>query len=467
MRANRSVWVLLLGAALPPCQRQAIAADNARPQVASNLEGGWVKVPDQRDRMWTDFTGRRQTRAVLLAANTQSARFRRHDGIELSTPVARLSSVDRAHVLDALRDVQGSRRSKSLLEDVSGWLGSLRTDKRKDENGANGAAAATLPGGNSSAPVPANVVYVRLSELLLRRFAARDFNRQGDVAERILGTSIFGTAATTGRIELTLIPDPRRARADLLLRGTSNSTTTGYNGPVRIHSRGVTQFASRKSLWLDAQGVHTAPARTNAITKTRTTGISTDLPGLRRRIALRIASRRIAASRSRGDAIASQRAAVRVGREWDRTLDRQLNEMTQSITAQFASMAVDPKHAASRIEYSTTAEYLELVVFRRETASETLAEAPPRAANRPDVEVQLHASLVRNPLVRSQLPGLLRSVVNSFIERNGMKAALAEPMPKVAENWSLQSATDEPWITLVWNHPAVRGGQGTHIAKRR
>jgi hypothetical protein len=447
----------MLGAAFSPCQRHAIAADNTRPQVASNSQSEWVTIPDQRERTWTDFTGRRQTKATLLAASAQSARFRRHDGFELISPTTRLSSADRAYVQSALRDLQESRWSKSLLGGVSDWLGSLRTDKRSD----------TLADGASPAPAPANVVYVRLSEPLLRRFAARDVNRQSDVADRILGTSIFGTAATTGRIELALIPDSRRARADLLLRGTSNSTTTGYNGPVRIHSRGVTRFASRKSLWLDEQGVHTAPARTNAITTTQTTGISTNLPGLRRRIALRIASRRIAASRSQADAIASQRAAARVGREWDRIVDRQLSEVTQSITAQFVSMAVDPKRAASRIEYSTTAEYLELIVFRREAASELIAKAPPRAANRPDVEVQLHTSLVRNPVVRSQLPVILRSVVNSFIDRSAVKTAVAESTPNVAENWSLQSAADAPWITLVWNRPAVGGSQGTRIADRR
>ena len=359
--------------------------------------------------------------------------------------------------MDALRAGRDAPAAKSLFNGALAWLDPFGAKKPQGDHAQDAAPE----------PRPANIVYVRLSEPLLRRFVGRGVARHTQVTENILGTSIFGTASTTGRIELTLIPDAGRARADLLLRGTSNSTTTGYNGPVVINSQGTTHFASRKALWLDEEGVHSTPARTNAITNSRTTGISTHLPGLRRRIVLNVASRRIAASRARANAIAGERAATRIGNEWDQALDRQLTELTASITGQFKSIVTEPRSVPIRVEYSTTSDYLQLVVFRGQPPTETIAPAPRWAANRPDVEVQVHSSLVRNSVIRSRLPGLLRSVANSFFSEDMMKTALAEPIPNGTAKWHVQSAPDEPWITLVWRRPSTGGSQGTYVADRR
>ena len=162
MRILFSVWFLVLAAATAHGQKQAITPENSRPQVASKRENAFIEIPGQPERTWTDVTGRHQSTAVLIAANAQTAKFRRPDGREVAAAVARLSPADQKHVLEALRAGRQAPAAKSMFNGVAAWLDPFRAKKADDKS-------------EPAAPEsrPANIVYVRLSEPLLRRFVGR------------------------------------------------------------------------------------------------------------------------------------------------------------------------------------------------------------------------------------------------------------------------------------------------------
>jgi hypothetical protein len=452
-----SLCTMLAPAALPRCMVAAEAkADKTVGEPAKRPEllrtEKLIEVFNQRPRVWTDSSGERQTTAVLIAANESVARFRKPGGKEVATQLTRLSVADRRYVIGALGlSRKAEPAASSLSRGMSTWFNGI-----------------TKPAPVSNQPTaPTNMIYVRLGRPFLARFIEQNVQWRGPVTDRILNTAIFGTADTAGSVSMMLVPDSRYGRADLIFSGTAYSTTTGYNGPIRIHSNGVTQFASRKSLWFDPQGVRAAPSQTRTITRTQTTGISTDLRRLAGRIAVGIASRRVAASRAAADRIAGQRAAERISREWDQAVERRLANITQSMAGELEKLVVDPTRAVDGLEYSTTHDYVQVVVLRPRSAGGARMDAPVPDADRPDVEVQVHSSLVQNPIIRSQMPRLLRGVISSFLTESFLKTLGAEPPLDLAADWTVASTQDNQWLTLTWRAMPQLAKQDSRVAGRR
>jgi hypothetical protein len=220
-------------------------------------------------------------------------------------------------------------------------------------------------------------------------------------------------------------------------------------------------------LWLDGEGVRAAPSQTNAVTRTQTTGISTDLPRVIGRIARRIASRRVTASRQEANRIAARHAEERINREWDQAVERQLSPIATSMDLKRQKLPIDANFIIERIEYSTTPDYLQLVVSRAGASGRTRVAPPARDGERPDIEVQVHGSLVPNPLVRSQLPRLLRPAVNSLLAEGLIKELLGEQSVELATDWTWRSTPDGQWLTMAWSAPSRRALENPQIARYR
>src|SRR5205085_1348042 len=107
------------------------------------------------------------------------------------------------------------------------------------------------------------------------------------------------------------------AQARLAVKGSDWFATTARSGPVQVSSRGSTNFSAEKMLRLEGIDILSSAPISSASTHTNTTGISTDLPRLRGRISLRIASCREAENHGLVESITSERTRRRLERAFD------------------------------------------------------------------------------------------------------------------------------------------------------
>ena len=185
------------------------------------------------------------------------------------------------------------------------------------------------------------MVYVRLSKPILERLVRQDVSRRSAVEDNILGTPITGVSQTLGHAELELQSHPDVGFGQIHFGGTINYDTVGRTGPVQIFARGVTQFQSVKTIWLDDQGIHLTPSATNASTQSTITGLTTSLPRLRGRISLRIAQSRAAENHAQAEEITSQHAARRIDRHFDASADEQVAALRNIVSTKLAALPTD------------------------------------------------------------------------------------------------------------------------------
>ena len=134
------------------------------------------------------------------------------------------------------------------------------------------------------------------------------------VVDEILGTRLSGRARTLGATELLLDTRPDRLIATVVFAGKIDMRTQGTNGPVVLHSTGQTHFQATKRIVITQSGMTFEPAKATAETSCTTERVEPSLPGLRGRIAERIAWRQIAETQADVDRIAAQHAEQRIAR---------------------------------------------------------------------------------------------------------------------------------------------------------
>jgi len=106
--------------------------------------------------------------------------------------------------------------------------------------------------------IPARRVVLRLSDTMLNSLLGNhDVDRQIDVRDTILGTSVSGKMRLVGKPSVTLVESPDRAILKLRFSGTTYSRTTGHNGPAIIYNRTVTTFSATRQIVLEpGKGVY-------------------------------------------------------------------------------------------------------------------------------------------------------------------------------------------------------------------
>lgn len=264
------------------------------------------------------------------------------------------------------------------------------------------------------------------------------------VRDRILGTSISGSARTRGRIRLHLAPDPDRALLELVFGGALNSKTVGRNGPVQVYSRGTTIVHSRKRLVFDAHGLRALPTEAQATTKSSTTGLSTNVPRLLDPLVRKIAVKQLRQKKGQADRIAARHAKEQFVEQFDTEAGRQF----EPINRQFVEQVRRPLLAAGDfpdvLRFRSTTDYLHLTALQA-NAGQLAAHAPPAAISvAPDLALRLHESTVNN-VAASRLSG-------RTLENEEVQAELTELLGKLPAE--LEDDDDEPWsITFADTRP--------------
>jgi hypothetical protein len=305
--------------------------------------------------------------------------------------------------------------------------------------------------------VPSNIMYVRFSKPFLEQYFCKEIRRQLKVNDTMFGAPVRGKGLLVGATQLQLIEDPTQVHAILSFKGKTTFQTTCFHDPVRVHSKGKTSFESKKRLHFDGKEILQGKPVTQAETNTQVTGVDTDLPGIRRNIAIRAAHKRAAEQIVEAERITNERTKSRIETAFTKALKERADRFSDELKTQFAKLPFDGRFALEEIQCSTTSDQLQIVVVGRGDKEPMFVPPPAALAGQPDIEVHLHATLVQKAILDPSFREALQLAVNGIVERpiklvaNTIRKSgeKEEPQPKMEIQWLERD--DLSWIGLAWH----------------
>ncbi len=245
---------------------------------------------------------------------------------------------------------------------------------------------------------PDHRIVLRVSSAMLNSMmdGKEDIDREVDVREVILGTSVYGKSQVTGTPVVKLVESVDRAKFQILLQGTSVARTTGYNGPAIVTSRSVTRFTATKLVVFEpGKGFFGQPAQVTARTQTTIQNIDSNRGGIIGRIIRRRAASIEAGQHSQVEQIASQRAERRIQLAFDKASAARLAKLNEM--ADVRSLAGATAHNAAQTKYAccTTPHYFQIATSFGDSGEpmELPKYDPANPANAP-IEVWVHDSFM-------------------------------------------------------------------------
>lgn len=240
-------------------------------------------------------------------------------------------------------------------------------------------------------------VVLGIHEDLFSRSVNRPINQSQPVDETILGTRVRGSGHTTGAVRLDFVPSHDRAAFELVFAARNISTTRGTQGPVTVHTRGVTELNARRQILLDEHSAVATPVAASAQTDSTVTGIGIS-KRFGRRIIQRIASRKIAETKPKAQAIAEQKARDRVRSQFA----EQTDPAVAQIRGEFERRVQGPLQARGlypeMLHLSTTDSHLRVTARKALPVQLAAASLPPAVSSRALITAQVHESVINNVL---------------------------------------------------------------------
>jgi hypothetical protein len=407
-----------------------------------------------QSRVWVDSSGKYRTEATLVSRTADSVVLRKGDGVVVHVPLRRLSLSDRRYLDDV------SHANTDLAAKARGIAGAMHHLKGE---ASQRPSVEGEPRSFHVDALPADLVYIHVSDRLLRRQISRPVVRQTLVNEVIVGTPVSGTAGTAGTIGLRLVPSGDRGVVDLLFHGQVQSRTTGFGGPVQVHSSGVTQFSAVKRVLLDEGGIEVLPARVAAQTSTAIHGISTSLPRLRGRIARRIGERRATDLKPAAEAEAARKAEVRIAREFDADVTGELVRANRRLSGALAALPIDDDLLRGRVRFASSGQYLQ-VAIHRDGGKVSLAPPPaPQALGSPELVVHVRDAVVDRLVRDTDMQRRFEPLVRALLAENsphlvGVLAADAQ--------LSLKQSADGQWWSLVMSRDSSAARNSLDVVRK-
>ncbi len=284
-------------------------------------------------------------------------------------------------------------------------------------------------------------LYASVSERFLAAGIENDVNRVQGVTDVILGTQIQGTAHTTGRTRVNVVPNDRSAQFDVLLSGQAASNNVGHNGPVTIYSTGLTTISGRKVLVMNEDGLYGYGASANCATSTNIYSIQAGC-GLIEKIAWKQAGRQ----KSQAEAIASSHAAGRVAGQ----MDAEAADLIADTNSRYAERVKRPLASRGgfpqKLEFRSSAEQIDVTAVEQGTGGLGATTAPPSLSPGHDVSLRAHESALVN-FGEAMLAGVtLTDERLEKIIREDLKAEVPEELQITPEKdpWSITFADEVP-----------------------
>ena len=240
-------------------------------------------------------------------------------------------------------------------------------------------------------------VMLGIHENLFSRSVNRPVNQAQPVDETILGTRVRGSGLTTGTVRLDFVPSHDRAAFEIVFAAQNVSNTRGTQGPVTVHTRGVTDLGARRRILLDEHSVVATPVTASAHTDSTVTGIGIS-KRLGRRIIQRVASKKIAETKPKAQAIAEERARDRVRSQFAEQTDPAVaqirGEFERRVRAPLQARGLYPE----MLHLSTTDSQLRVTARKALPLQLAAASAPPAVSSQALITAQVHESVINNVL---------------------------------------------------------------------
>jgi hypothetical protein len=253
-----------------------------------------------------------------------------------------------------------------------------------------------------------NLVVLRLSEDLFTSFVDRDVDELTPVQDVILQTPVVGTARTTGRPWVDLVPHDSQAAFEVVFEGTTVSRTVGRNGPAVIYSRTTTQFRATKQVLFDpGRGFYALPAEVQANTQLVTEGIGTTTRcRLISRLVRRRAWREVQAKHGEALAIVHGKAEHRVRSVFNEQLEKGLARLNRASDLRGTTVALLAAASEPRYMCCSTDRYVQIAASAGQRDALTIVLPAADHLGSP-IQVWIHQSL-GGPQIASTLTRLDR-----------------------------------------------------------
>ena len=278
----------------------------------------------------------------------------------------------------------------------------------------------------------------------------RDVDQLAGVRDNILGTELHGTARMTGRASLALLENPRAATLNISLAGTAVSNNVGYNGPVTVHTSGVTSVAGSKQLQMTADGLIAFPASASCNTNSTINSLYAKC-GLIEKMAWKRAGKQ----KSQAEAIASSHAADRVAGQMDGEAAGMVAEQNERYAEKFRKPLLRRNAFPADLTFSSTPDRASVRML--EAASGRLAApvAPPEHEGVHDIALRVHESLAVN-MGEATLGGVeLTDVRLEKLLKEDLKAEVPEELRVTLADGTLDP-DKEPWSIIFAKELPVR-----------
>lgn len=262
------------------------------------------------------------------------------------------------------------------------------------------------------------VMILRVSERYLEELFARDINKHTSVSRVVLGTRATGSAHTKGRADVDTKPDQNDAAFYVRITGTTNSRTTGHNGPAIIYSRALTEWTAQKIVRFDGEEFTTTPATIKSETHIIPMGAGSVLPGLRGRIVSRVATQRARECNSTAERITGRDTDRQVLADVDRVVDGQIQKLNNRVENRPLMSFLLPKLDDVGVQFSTSSNCIN-ISFAGGDSSPLAKVCPVDGVDPSDTELWFQTALIARP--DGQVP--------EMIDNAG--AWLAEQLPDV------------------------------------
>lgn len=412
------------------------------------LERAAMVAPALAPREWMSASGGQRAVATLIRVDGDKLWLRTPDGRLATTTKGAVSAADRQY-LAAYEAGLAASRTLAPRSSISQALGKLPSRTQVAVWGQSGNSEST------PRVVPAALVYVRVSRELIEDYVERTVRTRKPVRDCVLGTRILGESDTVGKTRITLLPSKNSISGEVGFYGTVNARTTGYNGPAIFQFRSEASFRARKPIALGESGLSVAPAVAIAPTELQTIGVRTTLPGLRGRIATRIATRRDASSRSEAEAIISRHSAATIREDFDERIDQSIAKVKRVLQLKVPGLGFEPESELVRMRYRSTPDYIEMAMIRQNATAEELSLRPPMVVGDPDFAIRVNRGLFGQAIADSELSETLAPLAVQLLGSRFVEKALAAAAPKAEQlaesaKWSI----DHDWVALEFTDVA-------------
>ena len=272
-----------------------------------------------------------------------------------------------------------------------------------------------------------------------------------DISDNIMGTSIWGTAETTGQVSATLLPARDHARIQLSLEAEAASDNVGQNRGVTIWSTGLTTLAATKEIHFGTDGFSDQPADAEAATSTNVYALSA-----RSCFIEKLAWRRVGKTKGQAEIVASQHAAGRLAQQMDERVDEMLADPKSSYNERFREPLLRRGQWPSVFHVSSTPKNVVLKMLQANVAQASAAVAAPKVDESRDLDVRLHETFVSN-FSRAMIGGvtLTDERLEEILEKSGGEVPDELKTSSDKPPWSITFSSTKP-VSATFREGRVR-----------